>query len=189
MDGIRSYLKHAEMMSEAALKEAETQKSRGLAWLARAVRLKEFCRMVMEGMDWKPEQVRKLEGRSGSITLKANGGRQALELTDASLLPEEFYSKRVTIPGFIWGQVDTLIDKRGSPELWKDWCGLKVERIPHIAAIAAEMDKPCESCKGRGHDAESYTDTTKPCDTCGGSGKRGVAGCRLAPRGSHVSIL
>ncbi len=188
VDAIRSYLKHAEMMAEAALKEAATQKSRGQAWQARADRLKQFVQMVMEGMDWKPDQVRKLEGRSGSITLKANGGRQAVEVTDASLLPEEFVQYEGRISGKAWGNLQAVI----SDIQWDYWSGradVQMGRVPMLGRIAAEMDKPCKSCAGRGRDTDSIEDATTQCADCDGSGKTSVAGARLEPRGNHVSVL
>jgi DnaJ-class molecular chaperone len=52
------------------------------------------------------------------------------------------------------------------------------------------VKSPCERCLGTGKDPEDESETQDDflCRECGGSGKQGVSGCSLAPRGEHVEV-
>jgi hypothetical protein len=164
VDGIRSYLKHAEMMVHGAKNEAKVQNDRANAWQGRIDRLKEFCRGTMEA--WV---VKRLDGSKGSLLLKGNGGRRSVTITDASLIPEEFVQYEGQISGQAWEWLRIAIP---------NWIGLQdvhMERVPHKGRIGEALAAACPLCSGSG----------KHCD---GDGLARVPGARLEPRGNHVEV-
>jgi hypothetical protein len=87
VDGIRGYILHCEAKAkeadaflDIAREEAERQRARREAWLDRSKRLKQVCIGVIKATGKK-----KLEGRTGSLMVKGNGGKVPL------LLEEEPY--------------------------------------------------------------------------------------------------
>ena len=65
-------------------------------------RLKDYCQRCMELIEWKPGKPRKLEGHSGAIYLKGNGGRPGVEVYDESLVPDDLCTVTVTMPMDVW---------------------------------------------------------------------------------------
>lgn len=187
VDGIRSYLKRAEMMVHAAKNEAKLQNDRANAWQARIDRLKEFCRLTMEAWGAK-----RLDGSTGSLLLKGDGGRQAVTITDASLIPEELVTYQGTITDLAWDALRHAI-AHTRLDLWEQWTslpGVKLERIPHKGRIGERLTRRCPTCEGRGID-RIITEMSGPavsCSECGGDGLARVPGARLEPRGNHVEV-
>lgn len=191
VDGIRSYIKHAEMMESAAKAESVRLKAVSATWAGRIERLKHFVRFVMEGMEWDEGTVRKLEGKTGSLVLKLDGGKPAVEITQASLIPEELVQYTGTISGSAWECLRRLLstyteDNTPSPAFahWSGRQDVQMERIPHKGRIAVALEKPCVPCAGTG----VYNALGDRCDLCGGSGKAVVPGARFAERNSHVEV-
>lgn len=177
VDAIRSYLKHAEMMAAAARSEAEQQAARAKAWQARIDRLKEFCKVTME--TW---EAKRLDGSTGSILLKANGGRQPVTITNADLIPEELVQYEGRISGAAMEQMlqamPTLLAYRNTDAtIWMR--GVDLERIPHKGRIAEALAAACPNCKGL---------TPIKCEECDGTGHSKVPGAHLGDRGQHVEI-
>ena len=92
VDNIRAYIRNAEIAVEAAQEEAQRQMARAHAWKKKIMRLKDFIAMVMHA-----GQLKKLEGRTGTILLKGNGGMQPLTV-DEEFLPDQYceYTVRMT---------------------------------------------------------------------------------------------
>lgn len=171
VDNIRGFLKHCSMMANAAKQERDVQAQRAKTWQDRYDTVKELCKAALEAVG-----KRKIEGRTGSLILKTDGGRQAVTITDASLIPEELCQYEGSISGEAWG---FLAYGFSDADMWAYWTGradVQMVRIPHKGRIAVELDKPCECAN------------IQPCAICGGSGKHGVPGAHLAPRGQHIEV-
>lgn len=102
VDNIRAFWRHCELMRDAAKEEARVQSDRSKAWGARLDRLKATCALVMESIPFPAGKPKKLEGRTGVLLLKANGGKQAVEVTDESLVPDELCTVTVTMLAIEW---------------------------------------------------------------------------------------
>lgn len=179
VDGVRSFWRHAELMRDAARAEAAAQTARAEVWGARLDRLKTMCQLVMEAMPWPAGKTKKLEGRTGSLILKGNGGRQAVEITNEALIPDEYKRLRVTMSPRDLDLILRLLENAEVPD------GLVIgPAAPGLAEISEGLLKPCHKCKGIG--AKWNNSSSVPCDACGGTGLAGVPGARLVPRGSHV---
>lgn len=163
-------------------REIERLKERRDRFRKRLESIKTMVHFVMEAMPWKEGKSRKLEGVRHTLYLKGNGGKQAVEVYDEALVPDEFCSVTVTMPVSIWHDVLDEIDIVGVT-------GVKEgPRIPSLSLIGAEMEKPCGRCGGAGTLSGHPRIERVQCIDCGGSGRRSVAGCRLAERGQHVEI-
>lgn len=97
VDGVRAYLRHSEIMAAAAQQEAERFRERAKAWQSRADRLKDACLRIMSGAGKK-----KLEGRTGALLVKGNGGLAPLVITDETMIPEECVVYTGKIAGPLW---------------------------------------------------------------------------------------
>lgn len=151
VDGIRAYLRHCDMMEAAAKQERDIQAERAQAWGSRAKRLKQFCLDAM-GISGK----RKLEGRTGVLSISGNGGLQPLVIDDEKLIPEGYFD-----------QVRRLNTDR----------------------VRMALTAHCPACRGTcivPFAASGAMLTT--CLTCGGTGKQGVPGAHLEPRGEHLRV-
>lgn len=126
VDNIRSFWRHAEMMQSAAAEEAKLQSARAKAWEQRLKRLKETCLVVMETIPFPAGKPKKLEGRTGSLMLKGNGGRQAVVISDESLVPDEFKTVTMTKTVSEWWAIHVL------PE---------GPQVPSVSLIAAELER------------------------------------------------
>lgn len=184
VDNIRAFWRHCELMRDAAKAEAETQAQRAKAWGSRLDRLKEICRAVMETIPFPAGKPHKLEGRTGSLTLKANGGKQAVEITDESLVPDEFTRKTVTLSPLLWNDVLNELSDKMIKRLVAE--AVESKRIVSLSLIGEALQKPCAACNGVG--APWNNSASVPCPECGGSGCAGVPGARLAERGQHVEV-
>jgi hypothetical protein len=89
VDGIRSYIKYAQMAQSDAAKAAEV-------WGQRIERLKGMVKGIMEATGQK-----RLNGVTGYFMLKGNGGLAPLNIQD-DVLPDEYRNITVTMPLDIW---------------------------------------------------------------------------------------
>ena len=100
VDKVRAVWKRIEVLiQEAADRGKDSQSKRGQHLKADLERLKDYCQRCMELIDWKPGKPRKLEGHSGAIYLKGNGGRPGVEVYDDSLVPDELCNGHGNDPG------------------------------------------------------------------------------------------
>lgn len=185
VDGIRAVWAHLEMVADAAGDEVKRQQDRKRVALAQLDRLKTGVQCVMEMMPWREGKPRKIEGQRGALYLKANGGKQAVEITDEALVPDEYCTVTVTMPQPLWDRIAATSGE--------DFIGTRVgSRVPSLSAIAAALEKPCPECHGlplaRDSRALTGAQVEVTCRACGGTGKAGVPGARLAARGQHVEV-
>lgn len=183
VDGIRGYLRHCEVIENALREEATAQLERAKQWKTRRERLKEYCVEVM-GMIGAT----KLEGRTGVLAVRGNGGKQPVTIDNAEMIPEEFCCWEGMVTGVA---VKALLEIPGGVH-WFGRQDVQLSRTPRKSLIEAELQKPCDKCGGlpmcRDSRAIPGAQIDMTCPACGGSGKRGVPGCRLEPRGSHLEI-
>lgn len=133
VDNVRSFWKHAELMERAAKDEAKAQSERAKQWGDRLTRLKAMCKEVMEGLVFPDGKPRKLEGRTGALYLKANGGRQAVMILQPELVPDEFCAITVTMPLEVWN----IIQRDQLPGC----AGKAGARMPSLSLISAAIDR------------------------------------------------
>lgn len=184
VDGIRSYWRHCEMIIAAARAEAKVQSERVRAWEARLEQLRGMCASVMGSMDWKPGKSRKLEGASGSLLLKANGGVAPVLIHNESQIPDEFCEVTITINVVDWNFIQAAMfdEENGKPAIVA-----KVgPRTAKLSLIRAELERKCAGCGGRKLVDRDAPDGGIKCPDCGGSGKAGVPGAVLGERGESV---
>lgn len=178
VDGLRAAVRHYDTQAKAADEESKIQAERSRVAGAKRDRLKAFIFGVMNAFG-----VPKLEGRTGRFRIQGNGGKQPIEVTDASLVPDELKTITVTMPISIWKQVLDEIDIN-------DCTGVRQsEWTPSLSLIAEALQKPCDKCGGEGGgDIHGPNSQKVLCGSCGGSGKAGVPGARLGERGSHLRV-
>jgi len=172
VDGIRAYLRHCEVMAVAAKCEADSQMERSRKWTRRAEKLQAICLSTMIAMGKK-----RLEGKTGELAVKTNGGLQGLDITEPTLVPDEMcvYSGSVTH--------DELRELSRAAEHNGCHSNLilklnRFNRVPDNSAIRAALKSPCWLCAGKDED----------CDQCGGTGLSTVPGARLRERGQHLEV-
>ena len=61
-------------------------------------------------------------------------------------------------------------------------------RTPNTIRIRAALEHPCATCGGSKDDPADPRQFADSCPACGASGKQGVPGAHLDPRGQHVRI-
>ncbi len=193
VDDIRAYLRHCELMIDGARREVAIQKAHEEAWEARRDRLKALCVDVMQEF-----KAKRLDGNTGSLLLRGNGGKQPVTIANPELVPDEFCVYECSISGQAFGWLRSALgphitdDERSRWEYWSGRQDVQIVRTPRKSLIEAELQKPCQVCEGRGWMPDTATivgaTASKPCDACGGSGKRGVPGCTLEPRGVHLEV-
>lgn len=93
VDSIRSYLRHCDLMEQAAKQEAEHQAERAKAWAERGKRLKAFCLAAMQAFGRTS-----IEGRTGKLRIRTNGGKVPLIIADEAAIPSEYKPAVVTYP-------------------------------------------------------------------------------------------
>jgi hypothetical protein len=175
VDGVRGWWKYLEMMRDAANDEARTMQDRAQTFDRQLTVLKSAIQITMEEMEFRAGKPRKLEGKTGSISLVGNGGRQPVVITDEALIPDEYRTVTVKMNAELWRKVCVALpDLAGLQECKKD---------PNLTAIYNALQEPCAGCGGTGKSGDfGY------CIGCGGAGKQGVPGAILAPLGSHVRV-
>lgn len=112
VDGIRSYLRHCEVMAAAAKDESERQATRARMWANRADRLKAVCQAVMETF-----KVKRLEGNTGALALKGNGGLAPLVVYDESLVPDELCEYHIRVSSSMWAAILRACPALSAPDL------------------------------------------------------------------------
>lgn len=201
VDNIRGYLKHCEMMAGAAKAERDLQATHYQQWLGRMDRLMEACQFVMEAMSWQNGKSRRLDGKTGSLLLKTNGGAQAVVITKPELIPEELVQYEGRISGEAWAALAKMIYGCGMTpwfDHWKLRQDMQMERIPHKGRIAQALSAKCLRCNGSGNVLVGGPPTaacsfgnvpsSEPCPECDGDGKARVPGAHLAARENHVEV-
>lgn len=173
VDGIRAYLKACDRQAAAAEDEARLQMQRAKAWIARRDRLKETVYAIMQTFG-----TRKIEGSTGTLQIKGNGGLAPLTITDASLVPDELCDATITMPVSVWLEVGITI----KPE----------QRVPSNGRIRVALAQACPRCHGlpmcRDSQVGHGLQVDWICPACNGSKTASVAGARLESRGEHLEV-
>ena len=169
VDGVRAYLLHCEHMAQGAAAEAERQMARAAEWTRRANRLKQGCAEAMGAFG-----VKRLEGRTGRLSLKGNGGPAPLEVADETRVPDELCKAEISMPWTLWIALRIALDDL--PDAADKW---RAKRSVSNSAIRAQLEAPCWLCGGSDSEA---------CPQCGGTGLTPVPGARLVPRGQHLEV-
>ena len=156
--------------------------------------MKDTIKLVMETIPFPEGKSKKLEGRTGALYLKANGGKQAVEIHDESLVPDELCTVTVTFPSALWNvlvyRVKEMIPTLPDPERAKAiFSEMKVSpRVPSLSLIAERLTGACKICGGSGGVNSHHEEPKAACPECGGSGRQSVPGARFAERGNHVEV-
>ena len=95
VDGVRGWWKHLEMIRDAAKAEAKAMHDRAQAFDRQLTVLKSAILVTLEEMEFRAGKPRKLEGKTGSISLVGNGGRRPVVITDEALVPDEYLTVTV----------------------------------------------------------------------------------------------
>jgi hypothetical protein len=183
VDPIRRYIRFCDSAEAEAREEAARQAERARMWGARRDRLKAFVLEFMQQWGWSHRKPRKFESPTGSLSLRPNGGQQALTITDAALVPDEYKRVRVSMPLPAWRM---LLQRAGYEPDSEFETEVSNERI------RAALAKPCPKCRGCGivqsPDSESNCEGVECCPECNGAKTASVPGCRLEPRGESVVV-
>ncbi len=215
VDGLRAPLKALEQGVAINKADAAAATNRAMILQNRYDRLKDLIKQCMVALDqageWKPKESRKFESARGSFTLRGNGGAQPVEITDESLIPEEYRRVVVTLSTEDWEKLKAAYqfwmarnlrtpDTNSRDAAFMVRIGERVKSEVSKSAIAEALTNPCKLCKGAGNRKMACSGqdyhvaacgggcTESSCVECGGSGKQGVPGARLAPRGESLQI-
>ena len=105
VDGVRGWWKYLEMMRDAAKNEARTMQDRSQAFDRQLTVLKSAILVTLEEMEFRAGKPRKLEGKTGSISLVGNGGRRPVVITDEALVPDEYQTVTVKMKASSYGKL------------------------------------------------------------------------------------
>jgi hypothetical protein len=184
VDKVRGFLKHCTLMASAAYAESKVMAERQAMWEGRARRLKEICLAVMDARG-----VKRLEGQSGVLRIQANGGKQALKITNEGLVPDEYCETTVTFRTPQWNQVVRSLSPAAQQNVAAN---CRIVRAPKGEAIRAALDATCKACGGSGGAVTTSTIGTfirqNPCANCNGTGHGIVPGAELAERGQQLRV-
>lgn len=134
-DNIIPLLRNWEALALARKTEAARLIESAKVVTNRIDRLKEMIKTVMQSMPWPEGKPRKLEGTTGTLLLKANGGRAAVTVTDVSMVPVEFCDYRGFITGKAWSKILSIGDAHGFD--FSEWEGVQLEKIPRVGSMLA----------------------------------------------------
>ena len=190
VDDLRAPLKALEQAVALNKADAKAAEGRAIVLQNRYDRLKDLIKQCMIALDqageWKPKETRKFESARGSFTLRGNGGAQPVEITDESLVPEEYKRVRVTMSNrdltFV---LNLLLKAEEAGHKLPDGFVMGPAEISK-SAIAEALNQPCPHCGGKTVDPDGVT--LYHCQECGGTNRKGVPGARLGERGESVVV-
>jgi hypothetical protein len=167
VDNVRSYLMHCKVMADAARTERAAMEARVRLWEARESRLKGMCITALDAAEKK-----RVEGKTGSLSVRGNGGLQPLVVDQPEMVPDEVCVWAGKVGPAVWRKIQMLAIT--DPET-------KLDRQPSNAAIREALGKPCPECGALPAPSDA-------CQTCGGTGTMGVPGAHLEPRGRCLVV-
>lgn len=190
VDELRTPLIALEQAVALNKADALAATNRAMVLQNRYDKLKDLIKLAMETLAangfWKPKQSRKFESARGFFRLQGNGGVQPVEITDEAMVPDEYCRVTVTMPLVQW---QTVLKRAGLDGLIAASAGTRVMREVSKSAVAETLAKPCPKCGHTAHVGASWNNSAAtPCEECGGSGKQGVPGAHLLPRGESLVI-
>ncbi len=187
VDGYIGIIRQDELIADAAEAESDRLTKIAKARRSRVKWLKDNAKAVMQARGLK-----RLEGKTGQrLRIQANGGKQALKITNEPLVPDEYrvFTFRLSAPA--WQHLQRLLDlasgTMASPIL-RAMLATAASSIDE-AKVRAALDLKCMKCDGNGviEDSE-YEEGELPCKSCGGTGKERVPGAELSPRGESLRV-
>ncbi len=178
VDGVAAYILMLKSKRAAVRAEIDRLKALEAAAAARIDRINRYVADILERQPMPKKGPRKLAGATSELRLVGNGGLQPLDITDESLVPEEFRDVVMTITA----EQYYLIGKE-----FPDMAHTRVSSLSN-SRIREALAENCSDCEGDGTLHHSAGTDAETCPTCGGSGKRGVPGAHLNPRGSHIEV-
>lgn len=183
VDRVRNFLRHCQVMSDAAKFESDAMRRRGQQWEERGKRMKEIIIAAMQARG-----VKRLEGQSGVLRTQSAGGKQALVITNESLIPEEMCDTTVTFQTRTWQRIIERLELDVQEEIARK---CKMARLPNNEAIRKALETPCAACGGSGIMGHIYSGEASenvPCAECNGTGRSLVPGAEFAPRGVSLRV-
>jgi tetratricopeptide (TPR) repeat protein len=190
VDELRAPLKAMEQAAVICKADAQEALNQAAMWMNRHDRLKDLIKLAMEQLEqagqWKPKETRKFESPRGSFTLRGNGGKRPIDITDESLLPDEVCYAEIRMPFPVWKIIRAYLEaRRGNGASAEEQFSMAVKRVHSLTLIGEALAKRCDACEGDGMDDALGG---IPCRQCGGSGSAGVPGARLAPRAQSLVV-
>ncbi len=194
VDAVAHVIRHMDYAEKLATDEIQRLNARRRSFASERERLESYVKDVLAALpDPKRGKVKKIEGATSSLQLWPNGGLAPLDIQDPEMVPDEYCEATIKMDYALWLQAVTLLRDR-----WSLIDGLvDVKREPDNDAIRKALEQPCWDCSGAGMvpDANGTQRATNEghippitCPSCGGSGKQGVPGCQLLPRGQNLRI-
>lgn len=195
VDGIRGYLRWAKVQIEAAEEEAEKQAARAKQLKAGVERLKQFVVSVMQDAGKKS-----IEGKTGKLLVKGNGGLEPLVISDESLIPDDLCWVEGRIRKDLWEAIRDSDIFNEFPCVGLISSLFQLTRAPSSTLIREALARECRKCGGIGKycgqcgfvpcncpDAlDAVGMAPIACETCAGTGRAGVPGAHLEARGVHL---
>ncbi len=182
VDAIRAVLRNCDQREAEALaavadarKELEIQRARAAVFSNRRDRIKAMCMAAMGAMG-----LRKIEGKTGRLRIQANGGKQALRITNEPLVPDEYRTFTFRLAAPAWQRLQRNLT--GDPML-RAMLATAVSGIDE-AKLRAALEINCGACYGKGRAQFEDAD----CIYCNGTGKQRVPGAELIPRGESLRV-
>lgn len=153
-----------------------------------------LCKEALETLPEPAKGSRQYRGTLHTIKLQANGGIEPLAISEPGMVPREFCRMHGWITASAWQVVCDTLELIDEIVEGRDY---QFTREPWPQAIREELEKPCEACKGTGNfflppvmagEQELIASSRIDCTACGGTGRRGVPGASIQPRGFHVRV-
>lgn len=183
VDGIRGYLRWTKAQIAEARAEADRQTARANQLEAGADRLKQFVVDVMQSAGKK-----RLDGKTGALMVKGNGGVEPLVIDDESLVPDELCWMEGKIRADVWAEIINVVQATGSEGLKYLYRTAVFKRVASPSLVREALAKNCTACCGRPLEFDGMEAASMTCMACGGSGRAGIPGVRLAHRGVHLEL-
>lgn len=180
-DACAGVLRRIDNEIDAVKAEVERLKAKRKAYERAGEWLRDYVLRVMQENKWPM-----LKTALNCLSIRKNGGKQALTVAEARLVPDYLCDLTITLSMVAWNVIlenctltPAAIGKRIVSTL----------RTPNNEAIRKALEQPCEECNGLRTVGPMYT-TGEPvtCAVCGGSGKATVPGAKLEPRGVTLSV-
>lgn len=188
VDAVAAVLRFMDSQVQLATEEVARLNARRRSIESERERLTEYVKGVLAALP-EPKgktKTKKLEGKTATLALKPNGGQQPLDIQE-ELVPKEYMTATVVLPYLVW---EELLNNYPGP--LPDDVRPRVTVQPSNSAIRKALEENCWDCSGKGHiddPTESGAGVGQyACPACGGTGKQGVPGCVLQPRGATLQI-
>lgn len=108
VDGIRWYLRLCKTMAESRREEAKVQARGARVWESREERMKDVCIMVLQAAGKT-----KVEGATGSLSVRGNGGPAPLNIHVPSLIPDHLRKVTISLTVQAWKELYAAAKKGG----------------------------------------------------------------------------